>query len=52
MTALRNQLLSLLLTRMRNIRRAARYLFRDEPERIKLFESVHERVKRRVRNRK
>jgi len=36
---------------MQNVRRAARYLFRDEPERIKLFESVHERVRRRQRKR-
>ncbi len=50
-TKLRNQLLTLLLLRMQNIRRAARYLFRDEPDRSKLFESVHERVRRRVRKR-
>lgn len=50
-TKLRNQLLTLLLLRMQNVRRAARYLFRDDPERIKLFESVHERVRRRVRKR-
>src|SRR5690606_24428183 len=50
-TKLRNQLLTLLLLRMQNVRRAARYLFRDEPERIKLFESVHERVRRRQRKR-
>ncbi len=47
--ALRNRLLSLLLTRMRDVRRAARYFFRDEPQLIKLFESVHERTRRRVR---
>jgi hypothetical protein len=48
-TALRNQLLTLLVARMRSVRRAARYLFREDPERIKLFESVHERARRRVR---
>jgi hypothetical protein len=50
--ALRNRLLSCLLERVGNVRRAAQYLFRAHPEISRRFTSTHERKQRSARRRK
>jgi hypothetical protein len=50
--ALRNRLLTRLLERVANVRRAAQYLFRAHPDIARRFTSTHERKQRSARRRK
>jgi len=49
---LRNRLLTLLLDRVRSVRRAARYVFRQHPDVARKFTSAYERRQRAARRRK